>query len=184
MAGKKRIPLVFGILALSFLVLIVGTALLWIYVPRSLSRMPIERGRGLPLESEGFRSNGEHIYFTGTSRTGPPITVQMVGMHRMFGSQMACASCHGAEGRGGRVRMMMTSVQAPNIRWEHLTEGGHEEDHHEEGKGHPPYTEESLKRAIREGVNPAGEQLHWMMPRWKMTEAQLDDLVGYLKTWD
>lgn len=49
---------------------------------------------------------------------------------------------------------------------------------------HPPYTEETLKRAIAQGVNPADEPLAWPMPCWRMSDEDLVDLIDYLKTLD
>lgn len=130
-----------------------------------------------------FDSNGERIYFTGTSNSGDAIRAQMPGMHRMQGAGMVCADCHGPDGRGGTVRMMMGSYHAPDIRYETLTADLHEhegdEGDHEE---HPPYTEETIKRAITDGVDPSGEPLAFPMPRWQMSESDLNDLLDYLKT--
>jgi hypothetical protein len=64
-----------------------------------------------------------------------------------------------------------------DIRYHHLIEEEHEEEH-------PPYTDELIKRAITEGLNPAGEPLDRTMPRWRMSEEDLDDLVEFLKTLD
>lgn len=75
---------------------------------------------------------------------------------------------------------MMGSETPPDIRYESLVSEEHEEE--EEGEEHPPYTEETIKRAIREGIDPAGEPLDLTMPRWKMTDMDLDDVVEYLKT--
>ncbi|MER3458326.1 MAG: hypothetical protein C4309_06570 [Chloroflexota bacterium] len=47
-----------------------------------------------------FRSNGEQIYFTATSQRGSLITAD-IGMGPMGGGMMACANCHGPDGRGG-----------------------------------------------------------------------------------
>jgi len=127
----------------------------------------------------GYRSNGEQIYFTATSQRGTPITSDM-GMG-MMGGMMTCASCHGPDGSGGRVRMMMRVFEAPDIRYETLTA---EEMEHEEGEDHPPYTDEDIKRAITEGVEPNGEPLDWPMPRWTMSDEDLDDLLEFLKTLD
>lgn len=98
-------------------------------------------------------------------------------MHRL-----ACADCHGPQGQGGRVHIMMESFEAPSITWPALTEEEHGE--HAEGEGHPPYTEETVKRAITQGVDPAGNRLDRIMPRWSMSSDDLDDLVDYLKTLD
>jgi cytochrome c oxidase subunit 2 len=48
--------------------------------------------------SRSFDSNGERIYFTGRSRSGPPITFSGGNMHlRMMGG--GCATCHGDHDR-------------------------------------------------------------------------------------
>lgn len=62
---------------------------------------------------------------------------------------------------------------APKITYKALTEGEHE--------GHR-YTEEDIKRAIREGIEPDGEELDPCMPRWKMSDEDLNDLIEFLKT--
>ena len=130
-----------------------------------------------------YRSNGERIYFTAESASGQPITY--TGSIRMMHA-ISCANCHGPEGEGGRVNMMMSYFDSPNITWHVLTQ---EEEHEEEaGQGeheeHPPYTEVTLKRAITEGVDPAGDRLDDEMPRWRMSEQNLDDLVEFIKTLD
>ncbi len=128
-----------------------------------------------------FESNGEQIYFTGSSQRGTTITpVMEPGMGRMRGSRLTCASCHGADGRGGQVQMMMQIVEVPDIRYETLIGDDHGEDEH----GHEPYTEQTIRRAITEGVDPDGEPLDWPMPRWSMGDEDLDDLVEFLKTLD
>lgn len=99
----------------------------------------------------------------------------------MMRSRNTCANCHGPDGKGARVFMMMSSFRSPDITWDNLTEGEHDggEEEHEE---HPPYTEETLKEAITRGINPAGERLDEEMPRWRMTESDLNDLVAFIKT--
>jgi cytochrome c oxidase subunit II len=142
-----------------------------------------------------YESNGEQIYFTATSQSPTPITFTMVGggiprMHRM-GGDMACVDCHGPDGRGGTVQMMMMdSFAAPDVRYSTLTAGAAE--HAQEGEetdgngdeGHPPYTDATIRLAILAGVDPAGEPLNWPMPRWSMSAEDLEDLIQFLKTLD
>ena len=80
--------------------------------------------------------------------------------------------------------MMMSYFDAPDITWDKLTqEEVHEEEPgEEEHEEHPPYTEVTLKRAITRGINPADESLDDLMPRWRMSERDLDDLVDFMKT--
>lgn len=128
--------------------------------------------------SGAYQSNGEQIYFTATSQRGTPITSDM-SMGMIGGGMMTCAQCHGADGQGGRVRIMMSSVEAPDIRYCALTA---EEQYEEEGMEHEPFTEETIKQAITKGIEPDGEPLDQNMPRWSMTEADLADLLEFLKT--
>lgn len=130
-----------------------------------------------------YSSNGERIYFTADSSSGQPIT--STGNIRMMHT-ISCVNCHGSDGKGGRVTMMMSSFDTPDITWHVLTqeEKHGEEPGQEEHGEHSPYTEETLKRAIVEGIDPAGEKLDDEMPRWRMSEQDLDDLVGFIKTLD
>ncbi|OGN88667.1 MAG: hypothetical protein A2158_07690 [Chloroflexi bacterium RBG_13_46_14] len=131
--------------------------------------------------SRSYASNGERIYFTASSDSGNYISY--TGSIRMMHS-ITCANCHGADGKGGRVNMMMWSFDAPDITWDHLTSEEHQEEGNseEEHEEHPPYTEETVKQAITEGINPAGEPLDEEMPRWKMSQQDLDDLIEFLRT--
>ena len=79
--------------------------------------------------------------------------------------------------------MMMAYFDVPSITWANLTQ---EEDHEEEVDSeehdeHPPYTAETLKRAITRGIDPGGEPLDELMPRWRMSEQDLADLVDFIK---
>lgn len=140
--------------------------------------------RSIP-SAERFESNGEMIYFTGVNEQGEriPFTDGPMWLYRHGGG---CADCHGADGRGGRVQMMMEVFEVPDIRYETLTSEAHGEgeEHEEEEMEHAPFTEETIKQAITEGIEPDGEALDWPMPRWSMSEQDLDDLVEFLKTLD
>jgi mono/diheme cytochrome c family protein len=104
-----------------------------------------------------------------------------MGMGMMGGGMMTCASCHGPDGRGGRVQMMMHVFETPDIRYQTLTA---EEMENEEEEAHPPYTDEDIRRAITQGIEPNGEPLDWPMPRWTISDKDLDDLLEFLKTLD
>ncbi len=78
--------------------------------------------------------------------------------------------------------MMMWQLDVPDITWDNLAK----EERHEEASGeaeheeHPPYTVETLKRAITRGIDPAGEPLDREMPRWRMSERDLADLTEFI----
>jgi cytochrome c oxidase subunit 2 len=119
-------------------------------------------------------ANGRSIYMSSVDQYGNRITSSGgPGMGMMQGT-FSCATCHGADGHGGRVTVMMQTYDVPDITWTDLTASGMMD--------HPPYTEATLKRAITEGIDPAGEALEYPMPKWQMSEQDLDELVGFLKT--
>ncbi len=127
---------------------------------------PAVRSRGGSAEDRG-----RWIFQTGTDPdTGIPIPASGgMMMH------MSCADCHGLDGRGLRTPMFVS----PDIRYRNLTDpaGMVEPDG---SRGHT-YTDELIKRAITQGIDAEGRPLAWPMPRWQMTEQQLNDLLSYLK---
>ena len=161
-----------------------------------------------------FSSNGERIFFTGTSTSGDPITFSMhyddnpdympfsdtmpysrgmmgSGMMGNWGGNtwsgrggMTCASCHGPDGRGNRY-LAMGQVVTPDIRYTTLsaieTDTDHIEEEEENEHGHIPYDEVSVRRAITQGIEPDGEPLNAFMPRWSISDRDLDDLIAFLK---
>ncbi len=139
-----------------------------------------DMGHGTMMGGEAwpasFVSNGERIYFTGTSNSGNGITSSGGGMHqRMMGG--GCASCHGADRRGGRL-MPQFWKKAPPLTREALI------DAHEEGGGHDDhgsYNPDTLKRAVFEGIDPSGASLDELMPRWSMSDSDWQDLLEYLR---
>jgi hypothetical protein len=128
---------------------------------------------------EEFTSNGEMIYHTGYTQDGQGIPIKG-GPGWIYMRGGACASCHGAGGKGGDIPHMCTE-EAPSITYHDLTEEEHEE-HAEEKESPPPYTDETIKSAIKEGLNPAGDRLDSCMPQWQMSDEDLDDMIEYLKT--
>jgi cytochrome c oxidase subunit II len=137
------------------------------------------RGQGsadMPMGSvawgrHAFNSNGERLYFTATSERGT--TIESVGgpagsSWMMMHGQLACVSCHGVDGRGGRRGMAgMMGMEAKDIRWTTLS---------------AEFNESQFAHLVREGREPNGNQLSSEMPRWRIGDDDLADLVSYLKT--
>lgn len=140
-------------------------------------------GGGMMGRSAGpgaFRSNGELICFTGASHSVRPITFTGGDMRTwMHGG--GCAACYGADDRGGLRGMPYFWVVSPDIRGRTLFGDAHDEGKTVKHGDHENYTEQTLTRAISEGLDPAGRPLHWIMPRWSMGPADLRDLIGYLR---
>ncbi len=85
-----------------------------------------------------------------------------------MGGQLACVSCHGPSGKGGKHSMgMMQVMDAKDIRWSVL--GGE-------------FDAEKFRLAVVKGQDPDGTQLNSVMPRWNMPNQDLADLIAFLKT--
>lgn len=135
------------------------------------------------IDSGDFASAGERIYYTGVGDDGEPIPKVLARGRGMAGGMMgsvACVDCHGEDGRGGEIRMMMgRSIEVPDIRYSTLTSA-----HTEDGDREPGWTDEDIADAVREGVEPGGERLQAPMPRWDMTDAEITAVIDYLKELD
>ncbi len=102
----------------------------------------------------------------------------------MMTNSLTCASCHGADGRGGIHTMHMQVMDAPDIRWSTLSSGDHG-DHDEDGQeehGEAAYDRDDFFRAVRDGIEPSGHMLSNDMPRWNMSDEDMEDLLHFLET--
>jgi ABC-type branched-subunit amino acid transport system substrate-binding protein len=119
---------------------------------------------------------GKQIYTQGTSPSGKEILAYIGDASlEVPGSMMACANCHGLDGRG----KPEGGVTPSDITWGALTKpygvtrpGG---------RTHPPYTERALELAVTRGLDPAGNRLLNVMPRYQMSNEDKADLFAYLK---
>jgi ABC-type branched-subunit amino acid transport system substrate-binding protein len=118
---------------------------------------------------------GREIYLHGKGATAP--------MTAFFGSDAAgeinasvvpCASCHGADGRGAREG----TVAPSDIRWSVLSKPFVGVD----GARHRPrYDDALLGRSVRDAVDAGGTPLFAVMPRYRIAERDLTDLLAYMR---
>lgn len=78
----------------------------------------------------------------------------------------------------------MNEMDAPDIRWSSLSSGHHEkgEEVNNTQNQHMEYDFEAFKNSVENGRHPDGDKLKADMPRWKMSDADLKDLMNYLKS--
>ena len=119
---------------------------------------------------------GKQIYLQGTSSSGKDILAYLGDSSlEVPGSAMACANCHGFDGTG----KPEGGVTPSNLTWEVLSKPYGLT--HANGRKHPPYTDRGLELAITRGLDPGGNKLQNVMPRYQMSAQDLADLVVYLK---
>jgi ABC-type branched-subunit amino acid transport system substrate-binding protein len=129
----------------------------------------------LPPTPSDRESRGRGIYQEGSSGSGRPITAVIGGGVEIPASLVACANCHGRDGRG----VPEGSVVPPDLTWSALTRPY--ETVGRDGRTRPPYTEALIARAILLGVNAAGAPLNPAMPRYRLSLDDSADLLAYLK---
>lgn len=120
-------------------------------------------------------SRGKIIYREGRSPAATPITAVLGEGSELPATVVACANCHGEDGRG----RSEGGITPTNITGDHLTRtyGGV----HPSGRRFPPYTDGLLNRAITLGVDSGGQTLASTMPRYRMSAADMADLLAYLR---
>ena len=122
---------------------------------------------------------GQYIYTEGKSRSNRVITaVLRRGEAPVPAAILPCGSCHGTDGRGAAD---YSGVAPLNINWYALAQAGK----HEHGaRLHTAFDEQSIARAIIDGVDPDGNALDSTMPRYNMSDEDMADLIAYLKAVD
>jgi len=119
---------------------------------------------------------GRLIYQKGRSPSDGTITA-IVGQPgtSVPGGVMPCLNCHGGDGRGRPEGGVIPS----NITWSALTRPYGLRS--ASGRDREPYNERTLARAISEGIDSAGNRLEVTMPRFRMSAADMADLIAYIK---
>lgn len=169
----------------SYLILLFGVLLLGACLPFWGNQSPLMPGSNW-WSNDNFTSNGEMIYFTGRNIQGERIAYtggpSFGGM--MMGYQVTCETCHGSNGRGGTHIMHMEVMDAPDIRFQALSGEGDEDSHgHDEHDDeHAGYDIEAFRQAVIEGKHPNGEPLDRDMPRWALSDEDLNDLFEFIKS--
>lgn len=121
-------------------------------------------------------ARGKQIYIRGTASNGREILAYLgESSMEVPASTMPCANCHGRDGKGKPEGGVVPS----NVTWEALTKPYGVT--HASGRKHAPYTERALELAIVRGLDPAGNKLLNVMPRYQMSREDLVDLIAYLK---
>jgi ABC-type branched-subunit amino acid transport system substrate-binding protein len=120
--------------------------------------------------------SGKRVYLTGESPTGGEIVVKLGrDGSTLPGSAAPCGSCHGADGQG----RPEGGVRPSAVVWSELTKPyGHS---HLGGRKHPPFTDATLARSLRDGLDPAGNPLDVSMPRYAISDDDLGSLLAYLR---
>ena len=104
-----------------------------------------------------------------------PKSPQLLNQIEVPASTVTCAGCHGMRGEGNTEG----GITAGNLTWSNLIKPyGHT---HTTGRKHGPFTESSFTRAVVNGLDSDGNDLLVAMPRFKLSAADMADLIAYVK---
>ncbi len=123
------------------------------------------------------QERGKLIYTKGERASGEPITTMLSGA--TFDAKiLPCVNCHGKRGEGNPEG----GVDPSPLDWSTMTKPYVVE--FKNGRKRTGYDHETLKLAIGEGIDPSGNELDMVMPRYTLTDQDVDDLISYLKIID
>ncbi|HSD61714.1 MAG TPA: cytochrome C [Burkholderiales bacterium] len=132
---------------------------------------------------------GRMIYREGRLPSGEPLRGRRPAGNEVSGRDAACVLCHQRSGLGlAEGAIPMPPVSGPAL-FGSRTLPGHVarrapgmEFRDYPFRTRPPYDDESLARAIRDGVNPDGYAFQYLMPRYELSDRDMQSLIAYLRT--
>jgi cytochrome c553 len=139
-----------------------------------------------PLEwaAAGPVSVGESIYLRGVLGSGAPLEGkrEAAGVGAQ-GAQAACVSCHQRSGLGSKEgNTTIPPITGEYLFWSPGDDAGAGMPYVESMNGNrAPYSDATLARAIREGLDSQGRPLSFLMPRFALDDADMAALIEYLK---
>ena len=123
---------------------------------------------------------GRQIYQEGVLPSGQRIGGMVLGDIPLRGEQLFCGNCHGRSGLGSIEGPIVTPPTTGTYLYE--PEEIRRRELYASRTFRPTYTDESLKRAIRSGIDANGEAMHEMMPRYALSDEDSELLIAYLKS--
>jgi hypothetical protein len=138
----------------------------------------VERSGPTPDNTE--YEMGRKMYMDGTLPSGQSMTGMIQGDIEVSGDQVKCGACHRRSGMGSTEGQQVVPAVTGRILFKPL----------KLPTSKPPatpvlrlaYTRDTLKRAIRNGIDSNGNVLDPNMPRYPLDDANLDLLIDYMET--
>jgi len=127
---------------------------------------------------------GKRIYREGILSSGEFVTGVAEADIVLNGSQVACANCHRRSGMGtNEGQTVIVPVTHEFLFQPKILGRKGQAVYTTEGLGtRPAYNTQTLIRAIRQGVDPAGHSFDRLMPHFNLPDNDAEALVAYLNT--
>ena len=165
------------------------------FITFSLAILPAVAAENASLPPAGLSAEeamrlGEAMYQQGTLPSGKPMEATVQGDLKVSAGSDAvvtCSNCHMRSGLGSYEGLVLTpptngaNLYAPLLYardFPGIVGVGEMAFENER----PAYTDETLARVIREGLDPTGRVLNDVMPRYLLDDGDMARLVSYLKS--
>lgn len=132
---------------------------------------------------------GRMIYREGKLPSGEPLRGRRPAGNEVAGRDAACVLCHQRSGLGlAEGAIPMPPISGPALFGSQALPGHTPrrapgmEFRDYPFRTRPPYDGAGLARAIRAGVNPDGYSFQYLMPRYELSDADMQSLIAYLRT--
>lgn len=123
---------------------------------------------------------GRRMYMDGILPSGETMVALVHGDIRLTGKQVICGACHRRSGMGAAEGQDVVPAVTGDLLYNPLRLPTSKPPLAPEQR--PAYTDETLKRSIRDGIGADGEPFSPLMPVYPLSEEELDILVEYMKT--
>lgn len=131
--------------------------------------------------------SGETIYRKGVLISGEALEGKRDDGATSVGADAACINCHQRSGLGSKEgRISIPPITGRYLFHARASSVENLDLPYVEGirPNREPYTDESLAKAIREGIDSEGKPLNYLMPRYQLNDADMAALIGHLKHLD
>lgn len=127
---------------------------------------------------------GQRIYREGILPSGAELEATVQGDVSVSGSQLACMQCHKRSGFGGSegAKLVPPLIESSLYKARSAQPRKLSTNQHSLSAFRPAYTDASLVRAIRSGIDPNGRPLDRLMPRYALSDKDISPLISYLKS--
>jgi hypothetical protein len=127
---------------------------------------------------------GERIYRQGVLPSGEPVLAEHQGADPMKGQAAACVNCHRRSGLGTVEGQILIPPITPRYLFRSASANAAQMMQFSRAASaamRRPYTDATLARALREGIDPEGRKFDYLMPRYRFDEVSMSALIGYLR---
>jgi cytochrome c553 len=129
-------------------------------------------------------TDGQRLYREGVLASGQALVGNRDASGEIHGQVAACVNCHRRSGLGApEGRIVIPPITGTYLfhRGERPTNESAEAATGQKMMGRVHYTEETVARAIRDGVGWDGRKLDTLMPRYALDDADMRNLLAYLQ---